>query len=174
MNAILTRRKFTNSITSKLTLLMAFASGLALLISCTAFVFNDIVMLRQSKVRELTSVAEVIASNSTAVLAFGQGAPAEELLASLSDRRDITTARLFDVDEAFFAGYSADGIDESEANLAAPETMGHSFSESGILQVALPVFDQAEHLGYVQLRATTGDLHGQTHRSIDTSPLPPV
>lgn len=54
------------SITSKLTMLLALSSGIALLLSCFGFVVNDISLLRKNKVDELTSVAQVLASNCTA------------------------------------------------------------------------------------------------------------
>lgn len=168
MNAILTKRSF-NSISSKLTLLLALASGLALLISGVAFVVNDVLMLRENKARELTSVAKVIAANSAAALAFDQAKSAEALLTSLRDRSDITAARLFDSQGAFFASYAAetDGDDrgsESAVSLATLDKTGHRVTEEGMLEVTWPVSDRGKHLGYVQLRATTGELYGQLHR----------
>ena len=165
MNAILTRRQFRNSITSKLTLLVASASGLVLLISCAAFVVNDVSMLRQSNVRELTAIAQVIASNSTAVLAFGHTDSADALLASLSEHPGITGARLFDSDGELFASYTAANVAaEPDVRLATPGPQGYSVGGDGSLQVVLPVFEHGERLGFVQLRASTAKFHGQIPR----------
>lgn len=161
MTSILTGHKYTNSITGKLTLMIAAASGIALLLCCAAFVYNDVAMLRRAKARELTSVAEVMASNSTAVLAFGVKEPAVELLESLNGRRDIISARLFDSERTLFASYATDGSDDVEGSLPPLDHVGHRFSKHGVLEVVLPIADDGEHLGFIQLRATTGDLHGQ-------------
>lgn len=152
------------SITSKLTMLLALSSGIALLLSCFGFVVNDISLLRKNKVDELTSVAQVLASNCTAALAFFQPAPAEELLNSLTQRHTIEYAYLFDADREIFARY-----DGAKLQVDAPEyptEMGHSFSSDGFLTIAVPVMEGEDQLGVMVLCATVSELQGQIYRYV--------
>jgi PAS domain S-box-containing protein len=164
MTGLVTRKSYRHSITSKLTMLMALASGVALLLSCAAFVCNDISMMRQEKIHELSSVAEVLGWNSTAALAFFQQRPAEELLHSLKRRPEIEAAYLFDADRELFASFNR--LTEPAAPPACPDFTGHAFLKDGFLDVVVPIVEDDEALGYIQLRTTIGDLQGQIHRYI--------
>lgn len=152
------------SITSKLTMLLALSSGIALLLSCFGFVVNDISLLRKNKVDELTSVAQVLASNCTAALAFFQPAPAEELLSSLTQRHTVEYAYLFDADREIFARY--DGAKRKVNAPEYPAEMGHSFSRDGFLTIAVPVMEGEEQLGVMVLCATVSELQGQIYRYV--------
>ena len=142
-------------------MLLALSSCIALLLSCIGFVVNDISLLHTNKVNELTSVAQVLASNSTAALAFLQPAPAEELLNSLHERHGVECACLFDAEKNVFARYRA--ADSVATKLEYPATIGHSFSKDGFLTVAVPVEEAGEQLGVVVLRTTVDDLQGQIY-----------
>lgn len=161
MDVNLTKTGLRPSITSKLTALLALSSGIALLFSCIGFVVNDISLLRRNKVNELTSVAQVLASNSTAALAFLQTAPAEELLRSLDDRHNVECAYLFDADGEVFVSHHKDST--GLPTLKCPVEMGHNFSGDGFLTVTMPVVDGDEQLGVIVLRATVSDLQGQIY-----------
>jgi len=152
------------SITSKLTMLLALSSGIALLLSCFGFVVNDISLLRKNKVDELTSVAQVLASNCTAALAFFQPAPAEELLNSLTQRHTVEYAYLFDADREIFARY--DGAKRKVNAPEYPAEMGHSFSSDGFLTIAVPVMEGEDQLGVMVLCATVSELQGQIYRYV--------
>jgi PAS domain S-box-containing protein len=152
------------SITSKLTMLLALSSGIALLLSCFGFVVNDISLLRKNKVDELTSVAQVLASNCTAALAFFQPAPAEELLNSLTQRHTVEYAYLFDADREIFARY--DGAKRKVNAPKYPAEMGHSFSSDGFLTIAVPVMEGEDQLGVMVLCATVSELQGQIYRYV--------
>ncbi len=145
-------------------MLLALSSGIALLLSCIGFVVNDISLLRKNKVNELASVAQVLASNSTAALAFMQPGSAEGLLRSLHERHNVESAYLFDTNGEVFARYHT--TDPSEGAPECPTAMGHSFSKDGFLTVSVPVVDAEEQLGVIVLRATVGELQGQIYRYI--------
>lgn len=145
-------------------MLLALSSGIALLLSCVGFVFNDISLLRKNKVNELTSVAEVLASNCTAALAFYQPAPAEELLNSLRKRHTVECAYLFDADGEVFARFH--GTQATATAPQVPAEMGHSFTGDGFLTIAVPVFEADEQLGVIVLRATVSELRGQIYRYV--------
>jgi hypothetical protein len=54
------------AINTKLTLLVLLAGSVALLLSCIAFVTNDVRMIRSSMIQQMSTLAEVVGSNSTA------------------------------------------------------------------------------------------------------------
>ena len=77
-------RAFRNiPIRRKLTAIIMLTSSIALLVACAAFVAYDQVSMRTAMTRNLSAVAQMIGTNSTAALAFGDQASAEEILASL-------------------------------------------------------------------------------------------
>ena len=150
-------------------MLVALASGAALLVFSLALVMEDINRLRQWKIQHLSALAEVLGSNSTAAMSFHRRSAAEELLASLSDRPTIEYASLFDSDGSVFASYSRDGVGDFTPTLR--ETDGHSFTPGGHLDIALPVVEDGERLGTIYVRATMDDLRQQVTGHVTTASL---
>ena len=58
------------AINTKLTLLVVLAGAVALLLSSFAFVINDARNVRSSMVQHISTLAEVLGSNSTAALTW--------------------------------------------------------------------------------------------------------
>ncbi|MBU4234998.1 MAG: response regulator [Proteobacteria bacterium] len=105
------------SIRTKLLLMMSLTTVLALILVTTALVVNEKVNARKYIAEELSSMAEVIASNSGAALAFNDQEAAGGMLKSLRVKPEIIHADLHDAQGALFAEYSSDG--HSDANLRA-------------------------------------------------------
>jgi two-component system sensor histidine kinase/response regulator len=93
------------SIRRKLTLIVMITTCTAILLACGAFFAFDIHTLRQSRVRDLDTLAEVLGSNSTAALTFNDQAAAREVLQSLSAKEHVMAAALYRADGAIFATY---------------------------------------------------------------------
>ena len=66
-------------------------------------------VFRQSLVRDLETLAEILGSNSTAALSFGDQNAAEELLAALRVKPHIKTAVIFSAEGKRFADYRRAG-----------------------------------------------------------------
>ena len=97
------------SIRRKLTLIVMITTCTAILLACGAFFAFDIHTLRQSRMHDLETLAEVLGSNSTAALTFNDPAAAREVLGSLSAKEPIMAAALYRIDEAAsFATYVRD------------------------------------------------------------------
>ena len=77
------------SIRRKLTLIVMVTTWTAILLACGAFLAFDIHTARQSRVRDLETLAEVLGSNSTAALTFNDPAAAREVLQSLAAKRTL-------------------------------------------------------------------------------------
>ncbi len=161
--SLLSRR----AMTTKLTLLMALSSGIALLVSCAAFVVNDVALLRASKAQNIRGLAGFLATHSARPLQQRQQAPLEDTLTALRERPDIVAACVFDGDGRPLAAYHREA--PAELPPVPPPYLGHHFTDDGFLDVALPVVAQGGAVGRVYLRATVGDLHGQIHRFISVA-----
>ncbi len=102
------RRSFFHdlSIRRKLTLIVMITTCTAILMACGAFFAFDIHMLRESKIHDLQTLADVLASNSTAALTFNDPAAAAEVLKSLFAKEHIMAAALYRGDGTIFATYA--------------------------------------------------------------------
>ena len=58
------------SIKRKLTLIMMLIGIVALVLSCASFIVYDQIFSRRAMAQDLTSLAEIIGSNSTAAITF--------------------------------------------------------------------------------------------------------
>lgn len=154
----------TQSIRGKLIAIVAATCVIALLISCAAFVLNNMQLIRGSKARQLTASARLLASNSTAAVSFSQSEAAAELLQSLSAIRTIEYARLSDVDGEALASYSRDpntNIDHAEVDME----FGSLFT-NGFLDVMVPVKEDDELLGTLYLRSSMSDVRQQLTQNL--------
>jgi PAS domain S-box-containing protein len=93
----------------KLTLLVTLTSGLVLTLAALALVTYDLRSLKQHTEDDLRSLAQVLASNSTAALTFDDARTAGEILGGLVAKRDVTSARLYDAKGRPFATYQRAG-----------------------------------------------------------------
>ena len=83
------------SINRKLTLIIMAASTVALLLVSAGFVAFERVTFRQSMIRDLATLGEIIGRQSTAALTFDDQAAAQEILGALTARRHIVAAGLY-------------------------------------------------------------------------------
>ncbi len=97
------------SIQRKLQVITLLAVASALILSCLAFVSYDLVVFRQSLVRDLETLAEIVGSNSTAALSFGDQKAAGELLSALRAKPHIKVALIYSTDGKLFADYRRPG-----------------------------------------------------------------
>ncbi|MBI9090187.1 MAG: response regulator [Desulfobacterium sp.] len=84
------------SIKTKLRLILSLTSVLAMMLVTTALIIYEKQSYRQLLVKELTSMADVVALNSGAALAFDDKAAAAETLYTLAAKPGIAAAVLYD------------------------------------------------------------------------------
>ena len=94
------------SIKRKLTLITMITSSAALLLACATFVLYDRITFREALARKLAGLADIIAANCTAALAFNDARAAEEILAALRAEPAIVAARIYAGNGRVFATYS--------------------------------------------------------------------
>src|ERR1700678_242791 len=100
------------SIQRKLQAITLVAVAVALILACAAFVSYDLVVFRDSQVRDLETLAEIIGANSTAAFSCGDPHAAAELLSSLRAKPHIKAARMYSGDGKRFADYGRPGAPE--------------------------------------------------------------
>ncbi len=142
----------------KLSTIVLGTSVVVLLLTCAAFLAYEYFSFRQSASRQLSTLGEVVATNSTAVLAFDNASDAVEILDALKAERHIVAAALYDQRGRLFARYPADAA--SRLFPAAPEADGYRFS-GGFLAGFTPVVQikGSQRLGTLYLRSDTEEMY---------------
>ncbi|MEQ6118286.1 ATP-binding protein [Reichenbachiella sp. MALMAid0571] len=92
-------------IKKQLMTVILFISGTVLILTCTAFIAYDFYTFKKTTIQQLSTLAEIIASNSTAALAFDSREDADEILSSLKAEKNIGTASLYDKEGHLFSQY---------------------------------------------------------------------
>src|SRR5258705_8104041 len=101
MNALIGRL----SIKRKLTFVTMTTSMAALVVASVMFGVFDHVTSRQSAVRELTTMADVIGGNSAAALTFDDASAGSEILSRLGVQTSIVRAAVYDAKGRIFTTY---------------------------------------------------------------------
>src|SRR3954469_21970977 len=84
-------------------------SGVTLIAACIVFATYDYLNLRSRLVRDVTMLADILGTNSTAALTFNDAAAATDILRATAVNEHIRDARLFTRDGALLATYSRPG-----------------------------------------------------------------
>src|SRR5229473_329663 len=140
----------------KLMTMILLTSGAVLLLTCASFFAYEFVTFRQTTVRHLSSLGQIIAANSTAALAFENQDDAKEILAALKAERHIVAACLYNKNGKLFSKYPADL--PAEAFPAAPEKDGYRFAR-GRLAAFHPVAQANKRLGTLYLKSDMGAMY---------------
>jgi signal transduction histidine kinase len=137
----------------KLMIIILLTSAAVMIVMRLAFFTYEYVTFRQAIVRQFSMLAEVIANNSTAALAFANPDDAAEVLAALKVDPNISAAGLYDEEGKLFSRYPASLA--ASALPAAPGTGGYRF-QSNFLDGFQPVIQGDKRLGTLYLKLDTG------------------
>ncbi len=140
----------------KLILAILITASTVLLLTAVAFISLEIANFRREILRDVSTLGEVLAANSTASLAFQNEADAEEVLAALRAEPQILAAALYTEDGELFAAYPKNSPDPEPLS----HSPGHVFTSDHLL-VTQPVVQDNRILGYLHL---TGDLAAVNQR----------
>ena len=141
----------------KLMMVILLTSGVVLLLTCAAFIAYELLSFRQTMVRNVSILGEVIAANSTAALAFANQDDATEVLAALKAERHIVAASLYDTNGELFAKYPA-GL-PADAFPVAPERDAYRFEPSHLVGVQPVVQGNNKRLGTLYLKSDLGAMY---------------
>jgi len=153
------------SISRKLTWMNMLVSGAALLLACAAFIGYDTVTFRETIVRNLSTQAQIIGSNSASALLFNDPQSAENTLSALKAAPDILSAVIYTPDGRPLASYSRDPNDRIPAppSITSGQMEIHSLKSSEIVLVRSIVF-QGKPTGTVYIRSDLEELNRRLNR----------
>ncbi len=152
------------SIKHKLTVIILLVTGFVLLLTSTTFVAYDRINYKYEIVRFIDNVAEVIAINCTAAIAFNNPADAEEILSSLATLPFIMSTTVYANDGSAFVFYAKD---DSLSSYQPPpiDDTGLVMYENSLTYARYIVLD-GENIGIVRIEASLHGLHDRLNRYI--------
>jgi len=145
----------------KLTLIILFALVAALIPASVAVVTYDQIAARREMRSDLDVLAEIVGSNSTAALTFGDGRAAAELLSSLKAKQHILSAVLYAEDGKPFASFRRHA--DPRAQLPVLRNRGSRF-EGERLIVYRDIKLASQTAGAIYLESDLGELHERRAR----------
>jgi PAS domain S-box-containing protein len=153
------------SISRKLTIINMLASGAALLLASSALFFYDFHTFKQDLLRQLSTEAQIVGSNSFSALAFNDPDSARRTLSALQASPHVLYAAIYTDAGSLFAEYRRD----RNGNVRLPSANGRSDHaradfENDQFSVAEPIVFQGGHAGNVYLVSDTNELESRIHR----------
>jgi signal transduction histidine kinase/CheY-like chemotaxis protein len=154
----------TPPIKRKLISIIFTISTAALILACGAFTLYDLSTFREEKVREASTLADIVGANSTAAISFNDPQIAQETLGALRSEPQIICARLYTSDGEPFVTYLRTHGAGGHIPLTSPgETT--SFTEEH-LHVARRIVNKGDFLGLIYLELSLEDLNARRNRYI--------
>jgi signal transduction histidine kinase/DNA-binding response OmpR family regulator len=145
----------------KLRLIVMATVTVALLCACTAVLVYDRIAARDSMRNDLEVMAEMLGSNSTAALSFGDAQAGKEILSALRVKRQIVAARILTADGRSLTTYRRASAPPSAM---PPATRDGAWFESDRLVAFKSVALSGERIGGVYLESDLEQLDTTLHR----------
>jgi PAS domain S-box-containing protein len=142
-------KKRNTSIQRKLMSVVLITSSVALLLISASYIAYEFFTFRETVLNQLITEGRIIASNSTAAIAFESEGDAHEILSALKAEKNIVAACLYDNKGKLFATYSTRSFKDSFP--AAPQSEGHAIN-GFYLETFIPVLQKHTMLGTLYLK----------------------
>ncbi|NKB50004.1 MAG: HAMP domain-containing protein [Alphaproteobacteria bacterium] len=153
----------------KVTAIAVMTSTIVLVLASALFVALEVNNYRRALVQELTAIAQITSSNSTAAILFNDGPAARETLGALDARPNIQSASLYTLNGGQFArfGEPAGQFDrhrnpaaETYPNSSAGGEQPYSLTWSlGAVDLYGPVLFDNEVIGAIHIRSSLTQLY---------------
>jgi len=156
-------------IPQKLRLIIMATVAAALILACVAFLVYDQIALRNSLLASTAVTAEMIGSNSTGALSFGDQKAATELLRTLRAQRSMVAAALYSANGQLFAVYLRDGASE-HSSFPRLRADGSSFEDDRLKLFRRVVLAQ-QAIGAVYLESDLEELHERLKTFLGTTAI---
>jgi len=160
----------------KLTAIIMVITGIALLLASAAFVISEVISFRREMVENLSTLAEVIGTNSTAALTFKDKTAAQETLSALRAEPNVMSGYIFTRGGEVFAKYVAENLHASDGSRELEKTddqrwafdvqtpllvrAGHDFVND-CLDLTRHIFLDGDRIGTVYLRSDLQELNSR-------------
>ena len=155
------------SITTRLFALTIGASAIALALSCTFFLVDNIRSFRSEKAQQLETIADMLEYHCGIVIQEGTD-EALELLGTLRNTPSVKYACLLDKNGDVVAEHVAPGaslpphVRELQKKAHSKDEQSH-YVNSSRYEIFQPVIEDGERIGTLYLRAETGIIERQTY-----------
>jgi signal transduction histidine kinase len=140
----------------KVILITMLATGGALLLASAALIFSDLRRFRNEMAKDLSTLGDIIAGNSTAAVTFGDPKAANENLVVLVAKRPIVAAAIYTGDARLLASYRRGG---GPRNLPATPALDGVVSGEGFLGVYSPIKLAGQRIGTVYLESDLSEMY---------------
>jgi len=150
------------SIKRKLQSIILFTTGAALLLSCATFLAYDLVTFRTAMKDDLSTLADLIGSNSTAALTFNDPNAAREILQGLKAQPHIVSASIYSDEGKVFTSYVREGGPENFPPPAVQKS-GSEFKGDRLVVFHRITLD-SQKIGMVYLESDLTEMHSRVYR----------
>ena len=157
------------SIRHKLQGIALLTSGVALLVASAVFTLYDRETFLRAKKQDLVASAQMVGSNSTAALSFGDAKSSRETLAALHAKQNVVNACIYDKDGRVLAKYTRGG--STGAFSPPPVQKDGSALVAQHMTLFQPIILNGESIGTIFIEADLEDLHDRTARFIEIASL---
>ena len=156
-------------IAKQLTWLNLLVTTVALLLSCSAFLVYDVMSSRNTLVRNVSMLAQIIGSNTVSALLFDYPESAEDTLSALRASRNILYAGIYTPDGRPLAEYWRDGKGKTPRlpPTTVPQTESHFFARDEVA-VLHPIVHEGKPIGAVYIRSDSQLLENRLKRYAPT------
>jgi two-component system sensor histidine kinase/response regulator len=149
------------SVAHKLTTTVLTTSGVTLVAACSVFATYDYLNSRSRLVRDVTMLADIVGTNSTAAMIFKDAAAAADTLRATGVNEHILDARLFTPDGALLATYLRPGVSWTATlpeDVVAPGAAPVAAFEGNHLRVSRPITLNHEVVGTISVESDTAEV----------------
>jgi signal transduction histidine kinase len=153
-----------HSISGRLTALVLFVSGTALLLAYISFLAYDFYSLRHNLIESLETQANMIGANSETALLFDDQQAAETTLSALRGTPTVLNAEIFRSDERAFARYTRPGsVNQSIVPRLKTGQNSAFWIQNGTVLLGHAITSDGKLIGSVYILAETRDV---AHRAM--------
>ena len=166
------------TVSNKLTMLITVSSFVALLISSAAFAYHEIQWMRNSKIGEMLTLADVVGVSCAKATAAGDRKFVADMLTEFARQESLQGAAIRSSDGSLIAGFDKnsveptgglhvytswngkypDGRSTSNADAWPLNLTGHEITRDGHLEVFHPIFLDNKVVGGIRLTASAADV----------------
>jgi signal transduction histidine kinase/DNA-binding response OmpR family regulator/HPt (histidine-containing phosphotransfer) domain-containing protein len=152
------------SVARKLTTTAMATTGTTLIAACTVFATYDYLSQRAHLVRDVTTLADVVGTNSTAALTFHDAPAAAETLRATAVNEHIVHARLFTADGTLLATYIRQGHPLRPDDATPPALDALPVFEGSSLRIVRPIAFNREIVGSIVVESDTAEIWARLAR----------
>jgi signal transduction histidine kinase/DNA-binding response OmpR family regulator/HPt (histidine-containing phosphotransfer) domain-containing protein len=149
------------SVGRKLSTTALATTGITLMAACAVFAAYDYISQRSRLVRDVTMLADIVGTNSTAALTFDDAQAGADTLRATAVNENILNARLFTRDGTLLATYTRPGVLPDQET---PDIINRSgvrpvaLFKNGHLHVVRPISLNNEVIGSIEVDSDTTEV----------------